>query len=365
MESNDAAPGEDAHRISSSRLSSYPIFVAALLDVKKAAARANQQAGALSQEKRERISVACESLASRAEMFAVDPYSGGGGILINASVNRLIANESGLELTDVNLSQSTADVVATALRIALIRVGEPLQQNLRASVGLMAKNQKKFEHTPSTARTCLQDAMPVALGTLFEGYAHVLERRADSLDLSLRGLHKINLGGTVIGSSEGAAAGYSDQILAEIKNGSGLALEWRKSLFDAAQNADDLGELNHALSLLSEVSIKIAKDLRLLHSGPEHGFGEIRLPLIIQGSSFFKSKNNPTIPETFLQACFVALGRCRTAGLTLEHAELNLNVFEFAGGFALYEALEVLSNAFRGLNENCLQSISAAKGDSL
>ena len=361
MTDSEFTRGENQHRISKTHLSSFPHFIEALLSVKSAAARANKVAGELTQIQVTAIAEACAQLNSKPSLFTVDPFSGGGGILINSQVNRLLAAESKVELGAINLSQSTADVVATALRIALIHVGSKLETELKEATRLLELNQTKFAQTPSTARTCLQDAMKVPLGTLFEGYTHAITRRAQAVTSALAELRQINLGGTVIGSGEGASVVYKDTILSELKKETGLDLRLRASLFDAAQNADDIGRLAHELALLSEVSIKIAKDLRLLHSGPKQGLGELRLPQVIQGSSFFKAKNNPTIPETVLQGCFLALGRCRTAGLTLEHAELNLNVFETAGGFALYEALEILANSFQILNDSCLEAISSAK----
>lgn len=353
--------GDDQHRISPTSLARFSHFVDAVLIVKKAAARANHHAAVLSDETLKAILRACDKLGANPSAFSVDPFSGGGGILINTQTNHLIARESNVERSEINASQSTADVVATALRIALVRVGKKLQTELQDSIRLMDFNREKFADTSSMARTCLQDAMPVALGTLFEGYAEVLKRRHAALERAIETLHQVNLGGTVIGSSEGASVIYRMQVIKELKAEAALDLKLRTSLYDAAQNADDIGELMHALALLAEVSIKIGKDLRLLHSGPKHGLNEIQLPQIISGSSFFKNKNNPTIPETFLQGCFLTLGRCRSAGLTLEHAELNLNVFEAAGGFCIYEALELLTHSFHLLNAHCLQSISAAK----
>ena len=70
-----------------------------------------------------------------------------------------------------------------------------------------------------------------------------------------------------------------------------MGLYHRANLFDAAQNIDDLANVSNELKQLATSFIKFAKDLRLLSSGPEAGFGEIQLPSVQAGSSFFRAKS--------------------------------------------------------------------------
>ncbi len=139
----------------------------------------------------------------------------------------------------------------------------------------------------------------------------------------------------------------------------GLELVARKNLYDAAQNIDDLGAVAAALAMLAEVLIKIAQDLRLLSSGPGGGFGEISLPAVQEGSSFFPGKINPVIPETMLQCCFQVLGHERAARLALERGELNLNVFEGAAATNLLDAIAILTRALRLFTSRCVVGITA------
>jgi aspartate ammonia-lyase len=79
---------------------------------------------------------------------------------------------------------------------------------------------------------------------------------------------------------------------------------------------------------------------------------------VIPGSSFFgPQKNNPTIPETVIQACFLVFGRTRTALAAIEHAELHLNVFESTAAFSSLESAQILKNALHLLNSHCLPGI--------
>ena len=113
------------------------------------------------------------------------------------------------------------------------------------------------------------------------------------------------------------------------------------------------------LGLLAEVMIKIAQDLRMLASGPEGGFGEIILPAVQEGSSFFPGKINPVIPETMLQCCFQVLGCERAARLALERGELNLNVFEGAAAANIFDAIEMMQRSIALLVERCVRGIRA------
>ena len=54
--------------------------------------------------------------------------------------------------------------------------------------------------------------------------------------------------------------------------------------------------------------LKICSDLRLLASGPEAGFGEIRLPARQAGSSIMPGKVNPVIPEAVSQVAMLVMG---------------------------------------------------------
>ena len=53
---------------------------------------------------------------------------------------------------------------------------------------------------------------------------------------------------------------------------------------------------------------KIAKDLRLMSSGPRSGFMEIQLPALSPGSSIMPGKINPTVPEMVIQIAHQVVG---------------------------------------------------------
>ncbi|MEK3884320.1 lyase family protein [Paenibacillus sp. PL2-23] len=354
-------------------LAAYPGFIVAMSEVKLAAARTNERAGLLPRAIARVIEQACKEVRSGCynEQFIVDPYHGGGGIGSNMNMNEVIAglaNEivgsfngsSPVHPTDhVNASQSTSDVCHTALRIAVIRSGEKLDLALVRLIEALEQKAEELAKVPTITRTCLQDGMPGTLGTMFGGYASGLRRRTKHLADAIAELHAVNLGGTVIGSGLGAPVVYRENILDALMAVTELPLRHRENLYDAAQNMDDLAAVSSELQLLSGVLIKLAKDLRLLSSGPEAGFGELRLPAVQAGSSFFPGKINPVVPETLIQCCFQVSGLDRAVQASLEHGELNLNVWEGFAGFNVLDMIGMLEKAATLFIDKCMVGIEA------
>lgn len=359
---------------SEKKLSHYFAYISALAMVKKAAAKANMNAGILSMSMCDAICSACDDLIEGRyhEQMIVDVLHGGGGIGINMNCNEVICNLAneivgGVRgiydpihpVNHVNASQSTNDVCHTAIRLAIIMSYQSLKASIEKSIETLKEKELEFENVPTISRTCLQDGMRKQLGETFGGYASVIRRRLIFLDEAVKTLHNINFGGTVIGSGVGATKEYREQILSILCEAANLNLSHRENLFDAAQNIDDLASFSSELCLLSTCLIKIAKDLRLLSSGPEAGFGEINLPSLQAGSSFFPGKINPVVPETLIQCCFQVIGCDRVVQAALEHGELDLNVFEGIAGINIMDAVKMLENALSKFTEYCVKGIEA------
>ncbi len=355
-------------------LGAYPSYVRALAMVKKAAARANRDARVIEPKISVAIEAACDALIAGDYLneFPVDVIAGGGGIAVNMNLNEVIANLANENLggargsydpidpkLHVNASQSTADVCHTAARVAILEKWLDLHAVMSDCVEVAHRKAVQFQTIQTMARTCLQDASIVALGEIFGGYAAAIARRVDELDRAVMMLRKINLGGTVIGDGSGAPAGYRRTVIAHLNKLAKLKLTLRENLFDAAQNIDDLASVAAQLGVLAEVLIKLAQDLRLLSSGPQGGFGEITLPAVMEGSSFYPGKINPVLPETLLQCCFQVLGCERAARLALERGELYLNVFEGAAAINVIDAMEMLTRAVASFTQSCLAGIVA------
>jgi aspartate ammonia-lyase len=126
---------------------------------------------------------------------------------------------------------------------------------------------------------------------------------------------------------------------------------------DAAQNSDDLLEFAHSLDGLARTLIKQCSDLRILNSGPECGFCEIVLPAVQPGSSAMPGKINPVIPEFVIQSSFNVIGLMHACGLAIEHADLDLNVWEGTFVHSILTSINLLSCAVSSLSMRCLSGL--------
>lgn len=352
----------EQHGFSQWTLAQEPEFVKALLEVKEACAIANGKAGLIPAETAKAISQACADLGNNIsnKTFFIDLLQGGGGIAINLNLNQALCDHSPqLTAEACNASQSTADVVSSAVRVTLIRELFRLEQVLLETQQTLMAKAAEFAEVPTLARTCLQDALVTSLGRKFSGYAQPLKRGLESLAEQRQVLHGVSLGGTVIGDGQGATAPYRQQVIGELATLTGLKLRPRESFMDAAQNIDEIVRVSHELALLAESCIKMGKDLRWLHSGPRGGLGEITLPKLLSGSSFFADKNNPTLVETLLQCCFEVLGNDRSVGACLEHGELDLNVFESMAGLKTMRSAQFLTRALHNFTQYALKDVQA------
>lgn len=355
-------------------LSRYPRLITSLALVKRACAQTNAHSSVISKNIAKAIESACITLEAgeHHDQFPIDMLHGGGSIGFNVNINEVIANLANISLGEkpgsynpvqvkqhVNACQSTADVCHTALRLALLAAGDQLLEELASLKHSL--NSKKQELAPiqTIARTCLQDAMNVSLGTYFEGYEELVNRRSAELAHKLEALHRINLGGTVIGSGDGATPEYRNIVVEILSAVAGKKLTLRQSLYDAAQNMDDVAAVSAELRILAQSMIKVAMDIRLLSSGPQTGFAEIILPAVQDGSSFFVHKINPVVPETLIQGCMQVIGADRVVQAALEHGELNLNIFEGIAAKNLLEAFSMLTSSLRLFRLRCLDGITA------
>jgi aspartate ammonia-lyase len=358
--------------VGSAQLSSYPELVRSLAVVKRACALANSDCGLLDKRLAELIVAACDDVLSGSfdQHFPVDMLHGGGYIGFNLNINEVVANLANIKAGSepgsykpvcpkihVNLNQSTADTCATAGRLAIIERWSSLSESFGRLKASLIGLREKFADVRTVARTCLMDAMPVSVGENFGAWAAFVERRHDALNSAIYDLHRVNLGGTVIGSGSGASQEYRKCVVSFLNQSSEKRISSRSNLYDAAQNIDDLANVSAQLRITADGLIKIAGDIRMLASGPNCGLGELKLPAVQEGSSFFSGKVNPVIPETLMQVCMQIFGFDRAAQAAMEHGELNLNVFEVVALKNILDAQKLLDRAVLLFEEKCIQGL--------
>ena len=360
--------------ISGQTVAQVPELVRALAFVKKAAARANAELGVIDAPRAGAIQQACDDLihGQLHEQFVVDVIQGGAGTSTNMNANEVIANRALEHLghpkgayehlhpnDHVNASQSTNDVYPTALRLAAWAGIGGLMAAMAELRGAFEVKAEEFKDVLKIGRTQLQDAVPMTLGQEFSTYAVMIGEDEQRLAEARALIQEINLGATAIGTGINAPVGYTDLVVRHLVEVSGVPVVRSPNLVEATQ---DTGAFVQLSGVLKRVACKLSKtcnDLRLLSSGPQAGFGDIKLPARQAGSSIMPGKVNPVIPEVMNQVAFEVIGNDMTITMASEAGQLQLNAFEPIMGWALFKSVKHLTQACRTLQVNCVEGIEA------
>ena len=352
----------------------YPDLIIALAHVKKAATQANADLLQIDAPIANAIISACDDLiAGRLhEQFVVDVVQGGAGTSTNMNANEVIANR-GLELMGhvrgdyqylhpndhVNASQSTNDVYPTAVRIALCTAINRLlaeMETLRTGFELKAA---EFNDVLKIGRTQLMDAVPMTLGQEFNCFQIMLGEDISRLKEAKSLIEEVNLGATAIGTGINTDPRYSDLAIRYLVKNTGYPIKRAANLIEATS---DCGAFVQLSGVLKRIAVKLSKtcnDLRLLSSGPQAGFNEIKLPAKAAGSSIMPGKVNPVIPEVMNQVAFEVIGNDMTVTMAAEAGQLQLNAFEPVMGWSLFKSINHLAAACKTLDVNCVRGIEA------
>jgi len=360
--------------ISGTSVSAMPDLIRAFGFVKKAATRANAELGVLDRKRAAAIMSACEKLIAGQyrDQFVVDVIQGGAGTSTNMNANEVIANlaleklgfEKGrydiLHPNDhVNASQSTNDVYPTAVRLALWSGIDRLLGSMATLRRGFEAKADEFKSVLKIGRTQLQDAVPMTLGQEFSTYAVMIEEDEARLREARALIQEINLGATAIGTGINAPHGYADLACKYLAEESRIPVVKAHNLIEATQDTGAFVQLSGVLKRVATKLSKTCNDLRLLGSGPQAGFGDIRLPPRQAGSSIMPGKVNPVIPEVMNQVAFEVIGNDITVTMASEAGQLQLNAFEPIMGWSLFKSIEHLSQACITLQVNCVAGIEA------
>jgi aspartate ammonia-lyase len=360
--------------ISGQTVGMMPELVRALAFVKKAAAQANAELGVIKAEQAQAIVRACDDLIGGAlhEQFVVDVIQGGAGTSTNMNANEVIANralehmgyEKGrydvLHPNDhVNASQSTNDVYPTALRVSAWFGIESLIVAMAELRGAFEAKAREFSQVLKIGRTQLQDAVPMTLGQELLAFAIMIGEDEQRLREARALIVEVNLGATAIGTGINAPLGYGERVIPLLAQASGVPVVKAENLVEATQDTGSFVQLSGVLKRVACKLSKVCNDLRLLSSGPQAGFGDIKLPARQAGSSIMPGKVNPVIPEVMNQVAFEVIGNDMTITMASEAGQLQLNAFEPIMGYSIHKSVRHLTNACKTLRGNCVEGIQA------
>ncbi len=352
-------------RISGSRVDLG--FINNVVLIKKAAAGANYELGLLSKPKKEAICRICERVLQGEfdQDFVTDGIQGGAGTSINMNVNEVIAVNATLESgekihpnDDVNLSQSTNDVIPTAFRITCLQLLRSYSEALAGLQQSLLGKAEEFKSILKVGRTHLQDAVPVTLGQEFSAYAEYIRRDLSRLETVKADLLENNLGGTAIGTGAGATEKFPVLVNKYLAKSLKLKLKPGADLIDLTQNTDTFFHFISLIKISATGLSKICSDLRLLASGPS-GISEIKLKELQKGSSIMPGKVNPVVLELMNQLAFMISGAEHISELVYYNGQLELNVMFPVMIKSVSEAVTSLTNGVKTLTEKGIKNIEA------
>ena len=342
--------------------------------LKKAAAYANHDLGALTLEKRDAIAAVCDEILAGelADQFPLVIWQTGSGTQSNMNVNEVIANRAqvlagfgigeGEQLVkandDVNKSQSSNDTFPTGMHIAAYKAVVsntiPGVEKLRNTLDQKAK---AYASVVKIGRTHLMDATPLTLGQELSGYVAQLDYGLKAVKNTLAHLSELALGGTAVGTGLNTPAGYDVKVAEYIAQFTGLPFVTAPNKFEALASHDAIVEAHGALKQLAVSLNKIANDIRMLASGPRSGIGEILIPENEPGSSIMPGKVNPTQCEALTMVCAQVMGNDVAISVGGMQGHYELNVFKPVMAANFLQSARLLGDACVSFEEHCASGI--------
>ena len=335
-------------------------MIAAYATLKKAAANANHAGKRLDDNKHKLIVEACDEILAgkHADMFPLHVWMTGSGTQFNMNANEVVSNRccqlAGTPLGSktpvhpndhVNMSQSSNDSFPTAMNIAAaVNVKQRLIPAVKALRDGISVKATEWQNIVKIGRTHMQDATPLTLGQEWSGYADMLGDNVERIEDALRGVYRLALGGTAVGTGINAAPDFGDAAAAEIAKLTSLPFVSAPNKFTVQGAHDALVQLSGALRTLAVSLYKIANDIRLMSCGPRAGFAELIIPSNEPGSSIMPGKVNPTQAEALTMIAAQVMANDVAVGFGGAGGYLEMNVYKPLIIFNVTHSITILTD---------------------
>ena len=335
-------------------------LITAYATLKKAAAIANHASRRLDDRTFKLITHVCDEILAgqHHDMFPLHVWMTGSGTQFNMNINEVISNRCcqlvGAPLgghapvhpnDHVNMAQSSNDSFPSAMSIAAaVNVKERLVPAVAALRDAVSKNAKAWDGIVKIGRTHMQDATPLTLGQEWSGYAEMLSDDLDRIEDALKGVYRLALGGTAVGTGINSAPGFAEAAAAEIAKLTGLPFVTAPNKFAVQGAHDALVQLSGTLRTLAVSLYKIANDIRLMSCGPRAGFAELHIPENEPGSSIMPGKVNPTQCEALTMIAVQVMANDVAVGFGGAGGYLEMNVYKPLMIFNIAESITILSD---------------------
>lgn len=357
-----------------SGLKQHPTMIDAYVMLKKACAIANTELELLDASIGQAIVQAADEIlqGNLRNHFPLDVFHMGAGTSLNMNVNEVLANRAEEILggqkgayqkvnpnDHANYGQSTNDTFPTAMRIMSRLLLEKLLNESEKLANAFLEKGNQFDHVLKSARTHLQDAVPIRLGQEFRAYGLALKRARNWMIEAARELEELGIGGSAAGTGLNTHPNYRFRVVELLAEWTHLPFRPAQDLREAMQSQLCMSALAASVRIFCLELTRITNDLRLLCSGPLTGLAEITLPPVQPGSSIMPGKVNPSMAENMNMVLFQVIGQCDTIDLSVQAGQLELNVMMPGMAFSSQFMLTILTNGIKTFRENCIQGISA------
>jgi fumarate hydratase class II len=259
----------------------------------------------------------------------------------------------------VNMSQSSNDVVPTAIHVAAALVlNEALLPALQTLREVLAQRVQQFASVVKTGRTHLMDAMPLTVAQEMSGWLAQISGGEARLKSVTPRLYALAQGGTAVGTGINARPQFGEVFARHLAAATGVEFTPSSNYFEALACQDTAVELSGQLKVLAVSLMKIANDLRWMNSGPLAGLGEISLPALQPGSSIMPGKVNPVIPEAVVMIAAQVIGNDATITVGGQAGNFQLNVMLPVIAYTLLQSISLLAIACRNLADHAIAGLA-------
>jgi fumarate hydratase class II len=319
-------------------------MITAYAILKKGAAHANFAGKRLDQQRHDLIVQVCDEILAgqHDDMFPLHVWMTGSGTQFNMNVNEVISNrccqiaatplgsKAPVHPNDhVNMSQSSNDSFPSAMNIAAaVNVKQRLIPAVKELHDAIAAKAAEWDDIVKIGRTHMQDATPLTLGQEWSGYEGMLADDLDRTEDALKGVYRLALGGTAVGTGINAAPGFGEAAAAEIAKLTNLPFVTAPNKFAVQGAHDALVHLSGTLRTLAVSLYKIANDIRFMSCGPRAGFAELKIPENEPGSSIMPGKVNPTQAEALTMVAVQVMANDIAVGFGGAGGYLEMNVYK-------------------------------------
>jgi fumarate hydratase, class II len=343
--------------------------IAALAQIKAAAAHVNARLGVIPAEVAEAIEAAAARVAAgqHDDHFPVDVFQTGSGTSSNMNMNEVLASLAERSLgrkihpnDTVNASQSSNDVFPSSIHLAATAaVSRELEPALVHLASALEGKAQEWASVVKAGRTHLMDATPVTLGQEFGGYAAQVRHGIERLRSSLPRLAELPLGGTAVGTGINTPPGFAAAVIERLVETTALPVTEARNHFEAQGARDALVETSGQLRVIAVGLHKIAGDIRWMGSGPRAGLGELRIPDLQPGSSIMPGKVNPVVCEAVRQVAAQVIGNDAAVAFAGSQGDFELNVMLPVMARNLLESIRLLTTVSRLFADRCVIGLEA------